>query len=239
VNLFEKYGQPVTQFLKVCQRLASDRYVTSHGGNLAWKLEQDLILITPTRMYKGDLRAEDLVFVDPQGKVLAGNRRPTGEMPMYIKFFQERPDIVSVLHAHPPALCALAILHGKNWLMRPLYPETVIEIGPVPLVPYGEPLTEKLADNFSPYLPRYNSFIMENHGLVTLSREDIELTSLRVEMLESTAQSILMTLAAGQIKELGVEAVRDLENTMKTRNLTLSGAPGVNHSLVALYFEGE
>ena len=53
--------------------------------------------------------------------------------------------------------------------MRPLFPETTIEIGPVPVVPYAEPLTEELAENFAPFLPRYNSFIMENHGLVTMT----------------------------------------------------------------------
>jgi L-fuculose-phosphate aldolase len=169
--------------------------------------------------------------------VLEGKRRPTGEMPMYIKFFAERPDAISILHCHPPAICALAILKGKNWLMRPLFPETTIEIGPVPVVPYAEPLTAELGENFSPYLRRYNSFIMENHGLVTLDRGDIEFTMLKVEMLESTAQSVLMALSAGEIKELSREDVHRLSNTMKTRDLPLFGAPGVNPSLESLYFD--
>ena len=43
--------------------------------------------------------------------------------------------------------------------------ETVVEVGPVPIVPFGEPLTQELADNFKPYLQKYNTFLMENHGL--------------------------------------------------------------------------
>ena len=186
-------------------------YVTSHGGNLAWKLEDDLLLMTPTQVNKGVLRAEDVVFINLQGKVIEGTRRPTGETPMYLKFFCERPDIVSVIHCHPPAVCALAINTGKNWLMRPLFPETTIEIGPVPVVPYAEPLTEELAQNFLPFLARYNSFIMENHGLVTMSRGDIEWTLLKVEVLEQTAHSIILALQAGGIKEIEREAVRRLE----------------------------
>ncbi len=237
MKLLEKYEQHVAIFLKVCGRLARNMYVTSYGGNLAWKLEDDLVMITPTRMNKGDIRAEDLVFVNLAGNVVEGRRRPTGELPMYMKFFETRPDIVSIVHCHPPAVCALAILKGKNWLMRPLFPETTIEVGPVPVVPYGEPLTVQLAENFSTYLSRYNSFIMENHGLVSMYQGDLEQTLLRVEELESTAQSILMALAAGDIKELDREAVRDLGNTMRTRELELFGAPGVNQSLEALYFE--
>ncbi len=237
MKYLERHEQSVAKFLKVCRKLAQDLYVTSHGGNLSWKVEEDLILITPTKMNKGDIQPEDVVFVNPAGQVLEGKRRPTGEMPMYIKFFEARPDAISILHCHPPAVCALAILKGKNWLMRPLYPETSIEVGPVPVVPYAEPLTAELAENFSPYLKHYNSFIMENHGLVTLDRGDIEFTLLKVEMLESAAQSVLMAMSAGEIKELSREAVRGLSNTMKTRDLPLFGAPGVNPSLEALYFD--
>jgi L-fuculose-phosphate aldolase len=235
--LREKYAPCVESFIRVCHRLAQNLYVTSHGGNLAWKLDDDLLLITPTKMNKGVIGHEDVVFIDLKGKVMEGARRPTGETPMYLKFFNERPDIQSVIHCHPPAACALAINKGKNWLMRPLFPETTIEIGPVPVVPYAEPLTEELANNFVPFLTRYNSFIMENHGLVTMTRGDIEWTMLNVEELESTAHSIILALQAGGIKELDREAVRRLSNVMRIRALPLSGAPGVVKSLEELYFD--
>jgi L-fuculose-phosphate aldolase len=212
-------------------------YVTGYGGNLAWKLEENLLLITPTQLNKGEVQPEDVVFINLSGEKVEGRRRPTGETPMYLKFFSERPDIVSVLHCHPPAVCAMAIMEGKNWLMRPLYPETTTEIGPVPIVPYAEPLTGKLAANFGPFLPKYNSFIMENHGLVTMSRGDIRWTLLNVEVLEATAASVLMALQAGTgVKELDRQAVVDLGNVMKARDLPLFGAPGVHKSLEDLYF---
>jgi L-fuculose-phosphate aldolase len=177
------------------------------------------------------------VFINLAGERIEGTRRSTGETPMYLKFFNDRPDIVSVLHCHPPSVCAMAIMEGPNWLMRPLYPETTTEIGPVPVVPYGEPLTEKLAQNFAPFLPKYNSFIMENHGLVTMSRGDIKWTLLNTEVLEATAQMVLLALQSGQgIKELDRQQVVDLGNVMTTRSLPLFGAPGVNKTLEELYF---
>ena len=232
----EKYSAQVEKFLAACGKLAASLYVTSCGGNLAWKLEEDLLLITPTKVNKGDVRSEDLVFIDLQGKVVEGSRQPTGEMPMYLKFFQMRHDIVSIIHCHPPAVCALAISDGKNWLMRPLYPETTTEVGPVPVVPYAEPLTEELARNFEPFLPKYDTFIMQNHGLVTMTRSGIKETLMNVELLEMSATSLLMAMQAGKIRELDRDAVRGLSNTMRTRGLPLFGAPGVNKSLEDLYF---
>jgi L-fuculose-phosphate aldolase len=237
MSLLEKYPREAGMMVKVCSRLAHQLYVTSQGGNLAWRLEPDLVLITPTQVNKGDVQAEDLVFIDLEGKVVEGKHRPTGETPMYLTFFSQRPDILTVIHCHPPAACAVAISKGKNWLMRPLYPETTIEIGPVPVVPYGQPLTQALARNFVPFLPKYNSFIMENHGLVTMSRGNIEWTLGHIELLEMTAQSIVLALQMGEIKELDRRAVTDLGNVSRTRHLPLVGAPGVNQSLEELYFD--
>ncbi|MDO8969743.1 MAG: hypothetical protein Q7U74_03585, partial [Saprospiraceae bacterium] len=80
-------------------------------------------------------------------------------------------------------------------------------------------------------------FIMENHGLVSMSRGDIEWTLLNIEVLEGTAQSLLMAMQVGGIKELNRDDVRRLGNVMKARDLPLYGAPGVNESLEALYFD--
>jgi L-fuculose-phosphate aldolase len=237
MSYLSKYEKSVEIFVRVCHRLAQNMYVTGYGGNLAWRLEEDLILITPTQMNKGTIQPEDVVFINLKGQVVEGKRRPTGECPMYVKFFNERPDIVSVIHCHPPVVCGMAISSGKNWLMRPLFPEATTEIGPVPVVPYAEPLTEELAQNFSPFLQKYNSFIMENHGLVSMSRGDIEWTVLNIEVLESTALSVVYALQTGGVKELDREAVCRLGNVMRTRNLPLYGAPGVHQSLEDLYFD--
>jgi hypothetical protein len=71
-----------------------------------------------------------------------------------------------------------------------------------------------------------------------MSRDDIEWTLMNVEVLESTAQSIFLALSAGGVKELSLEAVRGLGEVMAQRNLPIFGAPNVNTSLEALYFDG-
>ena len=237
MSLSEKYADEIAQFTRVTGRLAANGYVTGYGGNAAWKLEDDLIMITPTMLNKGEITSRDVVFINMAGDTVEGARRPTGERPMYIKFFNDRPDIRSVIHCHAPNVGAFAIMKGENLLMRPFFPETSHEVGPVPVVPYAEPLTQQLADNFEPFIRKYNSFIMENHGLVTMSPEGIEYTMMNVELLEMSAYSILQVLAAGrELKELSREDIEGLDNVMKQRNCPMFGAPGVYQSLVELYF---
>jgi L-fuculose-phosphate aldolase len=237
MDYFEKYGEQIEDFLAVCRKLGESLFVTSHGGNLAWKLEENLILITPTKLNKGEITRKDLVFIDMDGRKVEGVQKPTGETPIYLGFFRERHDVRSVIHCHPPYTTAFTITEEKNWLMCPILPETVIEVGPVPLVPYAEPLTGDLADNFLPFLRKYNAFLMENHGLVIMSPESIKRTMQLVEILEMTSLSLLQALAIGDVKEISKEEIGNLDNTMQTRNLPLFGAPGENKSLLDLYYE--
>lgn len=239
MSFLKKYETEVAAFLKVCHQLSAKMYVTGFGGNLAWRLEDELILITPTMLNKGEIQAEDLVFINPEGETVEGSRRPTGEKYMYIKFFKERPDIKSVIHCHSPNVCSFSLLED-DYLMKPYFPETTHEVGPVPVVPYAEPISQKLADNFSDYLQTYNTFLMENHGLVSMSPLGIDWTHMNVELLEMTAYSLIQAIATGKkIKTLSIEEVRNLDNVVQKRDCPMFGAPGVHSSLVDLYFPEE
>lgn len=89
-------------------------------------------------MYKADITPDDLVFMDLKGNKLEGKEQPTSETPIYLELYNNRPDIVSVIHCHPPYINVFAITKGENYLMRPIFSETCVEVGPVPLIPYGE-----------------------------------------------------------------------------------------------------
>jgi len=236
LKYLEKYGKEAEVFVCACHRLAQNMYVTGHGGNLAWKLEPGTIMISPTQMNKGRIQPEDLVFITPDGEIIEGKRKPSGETPLHLNFFRERPDIRSIIHSHPPMASVFAITKGRNLLMRPILPETVFEVGPVPVVPYAEPVSQKLADNFLPFLKKYNSFLMESHGLVLISPYGIEQTLMLTELVEATSTSLLEAAQMGEIKEIGRDEVQKLDKIMKARGVSMIGAPGENASLVDLYF---
>lgn len=236
MSYLEKYATEVKSFVEVCHRLSANKYCTGHGGNLAWRLEPNLILITPTRLNKGEINPPDVVFTDMAGKRVEGSRKPTGELPMYLGFFSNRPDVKTAIHCHPPMTNVFAISGGKNLLMRPIFPETTIEVGPVPVVPYGVPLSKQLADNFTPFLQKYNAFLMESHGLVILSAGDIKWTMMLTELLEMSAASIISAAAIGPVKELSRGQVQGLDDVMRIRELPLFGAPGKADSLVDIFY---
>jgi len=113
----------------------------------------------------------------------------------------------------------------------------VIDCGPVPVVPYAEPLTEQLANNFTPFLDKYNTFIMENHGVLVLNRGGIMEAYGKLDLLEGTARSLLYAKGAGfELKEISRQEVENLERTMQTRGIPFTGKPGAVKGLKELYY---
>jgi L-fuculose-phosphate aldolase len=235
-KLQEKYKLEIEAIVRASNYIAEKQYVTSHGGNLSYRVDKDVILITPTKVSKKDITFDEIVIIDSSGKILfaTGGRKPTGEMPFHLNILEKRPDFNALLHAHPPVITGLAIAHS-NLLARPLLPEPIIEIGPVLSVSYAEPLSQDLADAFDAVLHRCNAFLMLNHGILLGAREGMNRAVEFLEMLETTAQSAVTAATLGNIVEIPEEGLRKLERVMKTRNLPMPGLEGVNKSLVELY----
>lgn len=242
-ELQKKYQSKIKEMVSVCHKLAEDKYVTSHGGNISLAADRSEntksnILITPSRKPKGEITFNDICITDFEGKVLYAplDSKPTCELPFHLFFFHKRSDIVSIVHGHPPYATAFSISKGKNYLSWPILPETTTEIGPAVLVPYVQPGTEKLAKEFEVYLDKYNAFLMENHGVTIVSKYNVERTRQLMDITECTAATIINALIIGKnIKPLSKEEVEILQNVIEERNLPLPGKPGVWKKLSECY----
>jgi len=234
--LQKKYQAQIEELAKASTRLGELGYVASQGGNLSYRVEDDIVLITPTKVPKINIRFEDIVIIDMQGRVLFAEegRRPTGETPMHTHIFGKRPDIRGLIHAHPPILTGFAIA-GCDYLERPLLPEAVIEVGPVMSVRYEEPISDKLAKAFDEVIDCSNAFLMKNHGVILLSYEGVSRALELLEMVEAMAASVLIAHLLGRVNSIPDEEISNLENTMQTRGLAMPGKPGVKRSLKEIY----
>lgn len=235
-NFQQQYKSEAEALVWASNLIAEKGYVTSHGGNLSYKVDENIVLITPTKVSKKDIVFDDIVFIDVEGNTLFASpgRKPTGETPFHLHIFNKRADFNAILHAHPPKITGLAISHS-NLLARPLLPEPVIEVGPVLPVEYKVPLSQELADAFDKVLDLSNAYLMLNHGILLGSVEGIERCVEFLEMLEATAESVKIAADLGNVVEIPEEELKKLDEVIKARSLPMPGAPGVNKSLVELY----
>ena len=151
------------------KRIYNRNMVAANDGNISVKLSDNEFLCTPTGVSKGFMTPEYICKVDAQGNVIQANGsfKPSSEIKMHMRVYQERPDVNSVVHAHPMYATTFAIAGIP--LTQPIMPEAVIALGCVPIAKYGRPSTMEIPDAVSEYVQYFDAVLLENHGALTYS----------------------------------------------------------------------
>ncbi|MEO8597968.1 MAG: class II aldolase/adducin family protein [Candidatus Solibacter sp.] len=184
---------------RIGQLVFQKGWVAANDGNISIRLDQDRILATPTGVCKGMMQPEDLIIVDLEGNKISGRLNRTSEIAMHTTVYGLRPDIKSVVHAHPPVSTGFAAA-GRT-LNLALLPEVVIGLGCVPLVDYGLPGTDALTAPMLPLIPKYDALMMANHGAVCYG-EDVYKAYFKMETVEHFARIQLVAELLGGPKAL-------------------------------------
>ena len=240
IDIQSMFANEINELVEACHRLAEIGYVTSAGGNLSLRVDEDLILITPTKTPKRTMVFNDICAVNLNGDTVfaAGTKKPTGETPFHVRIMRKRLDVKAIVHAHPPILTGFAIANS-DLLSKPFLPEPVLEVGPMLMVPYETPITEALSIQFDQVIDQSNGFLMENHGALICSLNSIFEAVELMQMVECMAHSVLVSLQLGNCKTIPQKFIKDLDQVIKTRNLAIAGAVGKFHSLTELFNMGD
>ena len=92
-----------------------------------------LVVIKPSGVSYDSMKAEDMVVVDMDGKVVEGELRPSSDTPTHIELYRAFPNIGGVVHTHSTYATAFAQA-GRD---IPPYGTTHADVfyGPVPCAP--------------------------------------------------------------------------------------------------------
>ena len=194
-------------------------WVAANDGNVSAKLEDGTFLATPTGMSKSFITPEKLVHIDKTGKILDAleGYRPSSEIKMHLRCYEEREDVGAVLHAHPPVATGFAVANIPldDYSMI----ETVIALGSIPVTPYGTPSTQEVPDAIAPYLPEHDAMLLQNHGALTVGA-DVITAYYRMETLELFAKISLNARLLGGAQELSKENIDRLISMRKNYGVT-------------------
>ena len=197
------------QICDIGKRIYDRGMVAANDGNISVKLSDNEFLCTPTGVSKGFMTPDYICKVDANGKVIQANAgfKPSSEIKMHMRVYKERPDVQSVVHAHPMYGTAFAIAGIP--LTQPIMPEAVIALGCVPIAEYGTPSTEEIPDAVSKYLQHYDAVLLENHGALAYS-DSLLSAYHKMESLEFYAQLLFLSRQLGGPKELSKSQVERL-----------------------------
>jgi L-fuculose-phosphate aldolase len=196
------------RIIEAGKRLHDRFFVASNDGNISARLDSGRFLITPTTVNKGDMKPEDLLTVDAEGKVLAGRLRPTSEMKMHLGVYRVRPDVHAIVHAHPPTATGFAAcrIHLDQDV---LLPEVIFGLGRIGFAEYGTPTTEEIPRAVEKEIPTCEALLLANHGALTVGDDPLQ-AFYRMETLEMYARVRLVTRILGEPKALRENELAEL-----------------------------
>jgi L-fuculose-phosphate aldolase len=153
--------------LKAARGMSEGGLTQGTSGNISLRVPGGM-LITPTGMPYGTLKASDLVFMSDEGQVGPGQRRPSSEWRIHLDVYRKRPDVHAVVHAHPMFCTTFAIL--RQPLRAVHYMIGVTGSAEVPCAPYATYGTADLSSEVLGTLKGRNACLLANHGLVVVGK---------------------------------------------------------------------
>lgn len=200
----EQLRQEITD---ICHLIYQKGYVASTDGNVSVRLPDGNVMCTPTRCNKGFVKPSDLVVIDSKGERVRGERKQSSEMAMHLLIYEMRPEIHSVVHAHPA--CATAFAAAGIPLNKALISEVVLAVGCIPLAQYGTPGTPELTDELRPFVSMHDALLMSNHGVVTYGKTLEDAFNL-MDTVEHFAKISIYTKILGRERLLSPDNVEKL-----------------------------
>ncbi len=156
------------QLAEITTELYQAGVITAIGGNLSVRSasRDGAAWITPSAIFKGALKAPDMVLIDFDGRLLEGSSKPSVESVYHGGIYRLRPDINAVVHSHAP----LSVVFGASGMeMVPITAEAVL-LGDMPVIPWYMPGSRELAADVLSRLARANGAFLRNHGLITTGK---------------------------------------------------------------------
>lgn len=178
---------------------------TATHGTYSVRLSDNSFLITPFGQDRAYLEEDDLVRVKGGMKELG--KTPSRAVGLHQKIYEANPEIRAVLLAHPVHAMAFAVTDA---VFDPrTIPESYILLRDVKRLPYGEIYTqqEKTAKEFSEVCPA----VMVNNECVIVTGNSLLQAFDRLEVMESTAHSIINSGSIGKIVHITQEEVDALK----------------------------
>ena len=142
-----------------------------------------------------EVREEDLVLLDRDGRLLEGARPRHIEFPIHAEVFRARTDVACVVHTHPPHAVALG---ARRLELRPIGHEGAL------FWPPGVPLFEEFTDlvrtreqgeRVAAALGANLALLLRNHGIV-VAASSIALATVAAITLEKAAMVQLLAQPA-------------------------------------------
>lgn len=217
VDTMPRYGvledQPPTSTEKelrgeICRflhRAYQQRLLISTAGAFSTRLGADEFLITPRRRDRLEVQPPGLVRV--RGEACSAGQQPSRAARLHAEIYARHPDAGAVISAQPAHASAFCVTTAP--LSTHTIPESYVVLNNVPKLPFRR-IVEDAAEIAREISPGHRPVVLiANEGAVVVGRTLLEAFD-RLEVLEATAEALLLARPLGPIVPMPAAAIDEL-----------------------------
>ena len=193
--------------LALCTRIFAMQGMIGVFGHVSvYQPEAKTVFITPGMgSDKGNLRPEQMVPTDLEGKPISGTEGPPVEWPIHTALHGTRADALAVAHLHTPHATLFAIAKRE---FRPVTLQGAIFNEGVPLYPEAQLITNpERGSALLKVIGKHRAALLRGHGIVVVGQnlQEVLYTAL---VLEDDTKKTLQATALGEVGTLSDQECR-------------------------------
>lgn len=181
--------------VKIARSILERGFVSGTQGNVSARLgTTDRFLITPSNTPHKNLKPEDLALCSLESKHLAGEMRPSIELPLHAAVYCARPEVRAIIHTHSPCATIVAA-SGEAVVLHFEHARDVIGGDTIPCAAFAPQGSTELAENVVAALAgKTRGLLLADHGTLAVG-SSLEEALVISELIEDACAQILGSIS--------------------------------------------
>lgn len=186
--------EQVKQQLVDCIRMLERSDIIDYNGHASIRAGENRMFINIGSCQRSLLTIDDICTIDFDGNLIEGNGKPPLEFHLHAGIYKARPDVKSVVHAHPKWSTFLTIV-GESY--QPVFAQGSL-VYPIPVLDSPNSINNPaMAKRLTDTLGDRPAALMKSHGAVIAGKDILEAFVL-INYLEENAYRQYMALQIGK-----------------------------------------
>lgn len=180
------------------------RLLTSNAGSFSVRLDDDSFLISTGLVDRATISPDQLALIHHGRRERGSN--PSAACHLHRLIYQKHPEIRAIVNATPVNATAFSASAAR--LDTRTIPESYIFLRDVAVLPFSwvYDAPEKIAETMTPEFP---IALIENDCALVLGKTILDAFD-RLEVLESTAEAVILSCSIGAVQPMGEEVIDEL-----------------------------
>ncbi len=196
------------KLVELGRELPKNNLVAWTSGNVSARdPASGLVVIKPSGVRFEALKAEDMIVVDLEGKIMEGNLKPSSDTASHLYIYRRRADVGGIVHTHSRFATAFAAL-GRSipCVLTAMADEFG---GPIPCGGFALIGGEEIGKVVIESIGKSPAVLLRNHGVFAVG-PDAEAAVKAAVMTEDAAATVWLALQLGSPEEISPEDIEKL-----------------------------